>query len=181
MPTAAPAAPEPDQEAPVREWRMKTLSFTPPARRGQRPASWSSLPIAVALGCAAFLAGCATEPESHVVSAPPPATPPAATPSPATTTTTTTATPVVTTHADGTQTTQTVVVTQAPPAPQQEVVSARPGPDYVWVAGYWRWRDSRYEWVAGHWEVPPRTGAVWIPPRWAPESGGYRFYDGYWD
>jgi hypothetical protein len=38
------------------------------------------------------------------------------------------------------------------------------------LAGYWTWRNNRYEWVAGHWEVPPRTGAVWILPRWQPEG-----------
>jgi hypothetical protein len=72
-------------------------------------------------------------------------------------------------------------VAQAPPAAQPEVVVARPGPDYLWVPGYWTWRDSRYEWMAGHWEVPPHSGAVWVPPHWEPESGGYRFYEGYWN
>jgi hypothetical protein len=75
----------------------------------------------------------------------------------------------------------TIVVTQAPPAPQAENVPARPGSDYVWVAGYWSWRNNRYEWVAGHWAIPPRAGATWVPPRWDPEGGSYRFYEGYWD
>jgi hypothetical protein len=75
----------------------------------------------------------------------------------------------------------TIVVTQAPPAPQAENVPARPGADYVWVAGYWSWRNNRYEWVAGHWTVPPRAGATWVPPRWEPEGSSYRFYEGYWD
>ena len=74
----------------------------------------------------------------------------------------------------------TVVVT-APPAAQSEVVLAQPGPDYVWVPGYWTWRDSRYEWMAGHWEIPPHASAVWVAPRYETENGGYRFYEGYWN
>ena len=74
-----------------------------------------------------------------------------------------------------------IVVMQAPPAAQQEVPSARPTRDHVWVSGYWSWRNSRYEWSPGHWEVPPRSGAVWVPPRWQPEGTSFRFYEGYWD
>jgi hypothetical protein len=74
----------------------------------------------------------------------------------------------------------TIVVTQAPPALQQEMVTAQPTRDHVWVAGYWTWRNNRYEWVAGHWQVPPRSGSTWIPPRWEPEGGAYRYYEGYW-
>jgi hypothetical protein len=74
----------------------------------------------------------------------------------------------------------TVVITQAPPAPQPEAVPPRPSSDDVWVQGYWTWRNDRYEWMAGHWEVPPHTGAKWVPPRWEPERGAFRFYEGYW-
>ena len=70
---------------------------------------------------------------------------------------------------------------QAPPAAQQEIPSARPTHDHVWVAGYWSWQNNQYQWMAGHWEVPPRAGAVWIPPRWQPEGTSWRFYPGYWD
>ena len=70
---------------------------------------------------------------------------------------------------------------QAPPVAQQEVPTARPSSSHVWVAGYWRWWNNRYEWTAGHWEVPPRTGAVWVPPRWQQEGSNWRFYEGYWD
>lgn len=130
------------------------------------------LAAALALGgVAAWLGGCATEPESHVVSAPPPGTP-VVTAAPATAVV---AAPVATAGPN------TLVVTQAPPAPQQEIVSARPSSDHVWVGGYWTWRNNRYEWVAGHWAVPPHSGATWIPPRWVPEGSAYRFYEGYWE
>jgi hypothetical protein len=148
---------------------MTTISLTPARRRTHRP-TW---PLLAFGGLAAFLGGCVTEPESHVVSAPPPGAPVAAT--------TTTSSPTVYTAPAAAPGTNTIVVTQAPPSPQQEVVTARPSSDHLWVGGYWTWRNNRYEWVAGHWVVPPRTGANWIPPRWEPEGGAYRFYEGYWE
>jgi hypothetical protein len=63
---------------------------------------------------------------------------------------------------------------------QQETVLARPSAQHVWIPGYYTWRDNRYVWIAGRWEMPPRTEAVWVAPRWERESGGYRFYEGYW-
>lgn len=142
---------------------MKTPTFAPTAARAASPLS-----LLLLCGVAALLGGCASEPESHVVSAPPPGAPVAAQ------ATVAYATPAPTAQS-------TIVVTQAPPAPQQEIVSARPSGDHVWVGGYWTWRNNRYEWVAGHWAVPPRSGATWVPPRWEQEGGAYRFYEGYWD
>jgi len=74
-----------------------------------------------------------------------------------------------------------MIVMAAPPVAQADVVVAQPSPDYLWVPGHWTWRDSRYEWMAGHWEIPPHANAVWVGPRWDPEGGGYRFYEGYWN
>jgi WXXGXW repeat (2 copies) len=141
-----------------------------PARFAPRSAT-RSFALGV-IGAIALLAGCSSEPDSHVVSSPPP-------PAPGTQ-------PVTVTTQSTTTTTQpqpvnTIVVTQAPPAAQTEVVLAQPSPDYVWIAGFWTWRDSRYEWMAGHWELPPHSGAVWVAPRWEPENGSFRFYEGYWD
>ena len=129
-------------------------------------------------GALVFLAGCASEPESHVVSSPPPPAPTAtmAVTAPAPTTTTV-ATPVAVANTPN----GAVVITQAPPAVVPEAVTARPSSEHVWVSGYWTWRNSRYEWMAGHWEVPPRTDAKWVPPRWEPERGAFRFYEGYWN
>lgn len=76
---------------------------------------------------------------------------------------------------------QVVIATQSPPALQVEPILAQPSSDHKWIAGFWTWRNERYEWVAGHWELPPRSGSVWIAPRWERLSDGtYRFYDGYW-
>ena len=53
-----------------------------------------------------------------------------------------------------------VVVAQAPPSPQVEVVPVTPGPAYVWAPGYWVWNNSEWQWQAGHWTIPPRERAV---------------------
>jgi hypothetical protein len=141
----------------------------------QSPTKGATRRVASALlisGGLAIFAGCAG-PESHVVSAPPPSQPivvqqqqPAQI----------VVAPTANTSGG------TVVVTQAPPAIQHEVVQARPTSDHVWVPGFWSWRNNRYEWVSGHWEIPPRTNAVWVAPRWERLSdGSYRFYEGYWE
>jgi hypothetical protein len=131
-----------------------------------------------------LFAGCASEPESHLVSAPPPPPPstvPAATvyttPAP-----TYAATQPATVAAVPSPTgASSIVVMQAPPAAQQEIPTERPSRDHVWIPGFWSWKTDHYEWMAGHWEIPPRQGAVWVPPRWQPEGSSYRFYEGYWD
>jgi len=74
-----------------------------------------------------------------------------------------------------------VVVTQTPPVAQQETVLARPSSDHLWLAGYWTWRNERYEWMPGHWELPPTMGATWVAPRWEQQGNAYRFYEGYWN
>jgi WXXGXW repeat (2 copies) len=149
--------------------------------------------VVVICGSLALFAGCESEPSSHVVSAPPPPMPgttssttvtqtAVATPAPTQTTYTNANGQTVTTTTQQTQPANTIMVMQAPPALQQEVVLASPGPDYKWVPGYWTWRDSRYEWVSGHWEMPPHSDAVWVAPHYEPEaSGGYRYYEGYWN
>ena len=57
---------------------------------------------------------------------------------------------------------------------------AQPSGEYIWVAGYWTARDGRQEWVPGRWETPPRSGAVWIEPRWERQGDGYVFIEGRW-
>ncbi len=136
------------------------------------PALWRAAQISLVSGSLALMAGCSSEPESHVVSAPPPQTQVIVAPAQAA--------PVVqqpVQTANGT-----IIVTQAPPTMQQEVVTAQPTSDHKWVPGYWTWRNSRYEWVSGHWELPPSRDSVWIAPRWErTDSGAYRFYEGYWN
>src|SRR5579863_3377641 len=66
-----------------------------------------------------------------------------------------------------------------PPPPPRivRVLPARPGPDFVWVDGYWYPVGRRYRWHAGYWTRPPYPGARWLPPR---HDGG-EYYAGYWE
>jgi hypothetical protein len=121
-----------------------------------------------------LLAGCSTEPDSHVVSAPPPGAPGAAQPVTVVTQSGTAAPTVVPAGAS------TVVVTQTPPALQTENPGTQPSSAHVWVPGYWTWQNSQYQWVTGRWAIPPEGNTAWIPPHWEPEGNGYRFYEGYW-
>ena len=135
-----------------------------------------------------LLASCATGPETHTVSAPPPPTP-----TRSVTTTTTTTTPdtmpagVVVSPANVTVMTTTpgvngtIVTTTAPPAFPSEVVLAQPTSSHVWLAGYWTWRDSRYQWMPGHWEIPPTAAATWVAPTWHQQGNAYKFTEGYWN
>src|SRR5215467_1894097 len=64
-----------------------------------------------------------------------------------------------------------------PPPPRHYVVPVSPGPEFVWVEGYWYPVNSHYVWHRGYWTRPPYAGAHWIGPR---HEGGH-FYGGYWD
>ena len=66
----------------------------------------------------------------------------------------------------------------APPEPRVvAVVPAQPGPEFVWVGGYWYPVGGHYRWHEGYWSRPPYEGARWVGPR----HDGERFYAGYWD
>lgn len=141
-----------------------------------------TLPSLLAVASAlALMGGCATEPESHLVTAPPPASP-----NGTQQVVVTQQQPMVMAQPQQVVATNvapgpTYVVMQAPPAPQPEAVPPRPSSQDVWLAGYWTWRDNRYAWMAGHWERPPTNATRWVNPRWEPENGAYRFYEGYWN
>ena len=162
--------------------RMHFISTSP--QKDNRTCSLAPLlAISALIG---LMAGCASEPQSYVVSAPPPAAPVApatmmTASAPMTTTQTTQTTPTGTVVTTQSQPVSTIVVTQAPPALQTELVVAQPSSSHVWVAGYWTWRNNQYQWMAGHWEVPPYSNAKWTTPRWQTENGAYRFYEGYWN
>src|SRR5207244_4305311 len=55
-----------------------------------------------------------------------------------------------------------------PPSPQVEVVPVAPGPEYVWVPGYWAWSGGGV-WVGGRW-----GGGAWASVRWGGAGGGGR-------
>jgi WXXGXW repeat (2 copies) len=65
-----------------------------------------------------------------------------------------------------------------PPPPRVvRVVPARPGPEFVWIQGYWYPVGHRYVWHDGYWTRAPYAGARWVAPR----HDGRRFYAGYWE
>jgi len=72
-----------------------------------------------------------------------------------------------------------VAVAGPPPQPMQEIHSAPPGGQGVWVAGYWHWTGMQYTWIPGHWERPP-PGAVWRPPCYVLREGTYFYEPGGW-
>jgi len=66
----------------------------------------------------------------------------------------------------------------APPPPHVlKVRPAAPGPDYLWVDGYWYPANGHYRWHEGYWTRPPYAGAHWI----APHHDGSRWFEGYWE
>jgi hypothetical protein len=64
-----------------------------------------------------------------------------------------------------------------PPAPVVGVAPVRPGPDFVWIDGYWYPLGNHYKWHRGYWTRAPYAGARWVGPRY--EGGQY--YRGYWE
>jgi hypothetical protein len=80
----------------------------------------------------------------------------------------------------GTGVAQTVIRVAPPPPVRVGVIGTAPGPGYVWVGGYQQWNGTRYVWIGGKWVRPPRTGLIWVSPRWIQSGGGWVFYKGYW-
>jgi len=64
-----------------------------------------------------------------------------------------------------------------PPAPRAYRVPPQPGPDYVWVEGYWYPENGQYRWHNGYWTRPPYADAYWV----APYYDGGQYYTGHWE
>ncbi len=64
-----------------------------------------------------------------------------------------------------------------PPAVRVERVAPRPGPDYVWIQGYWYPQGNHYGWHKGYWTRAPYEGASWVGPRY---DGG-QYFAGHWE
>jgi len=67
------------------------------------------------------------------------------------------------------------IVLEAPPPPPQRdvIVGERPGPDYVWIGGYWDGAPGHYAWVGGRWARPPHPHGQWNPPHWDKDRDGH--------
>ncbi len=77
---------------------------------------------------------------------------------------------------------QRVVISVRPPAPKRVVIKTpRPGSNYVFINGYWKWnpRRNRYVWVDGRW-VKRRPNQVYVTGRWRRVRGGYTWVPGHW-
>lgn len=71
--------------------------------------------------------------------------------------------------------------TEAPPSqPMDDARPAQPGPDYVWITGYWWWTGGEYVWVPGYWEIPPEPEYVYIPGYWTYRGTTWVYVRGGW-
>src|SRR5215470_7258833 len=74
-----------------------------------------------------------------------------------------------------------VSVAVAPPPIPVYAQPVCPGPNYIWVPGYWAWdADGGYYWVPGYWTLAPFVGALWTPGWWGWGNGVYLWHAGYW-
>jgi hypothetical protein len=69
---------------------------------------------------------------------------------------------------------------EAAPPPLRTEVTPAPREGYVWIPGYWDYRDRGYTWVDGHFESA-RPGYVYVAPRYEEREGRWRMYAGGWD
>lgn len=72
-----------------------------------------------------------------------------------------------------------IIVKVAPPQPRKELIVARPSPNHVWIAGFWKWEGTKHVWVDGHW-VEGRPGYVWVPGHWKKVPVGWEWIEGHW-
>ena len=68
----------------------------------------------------------------------------------------------------------TIVLDAPPPPPNREViVGVSPGPDYIWIGGYWDGEPGHYRWVGGRWGRPPHSHGQWVAPHWDKDREGH--------
>jgi hypothetical protein len=73
-----------------------------------------------------------------------------------------------------------VFVQNAPPAARVEVVGTAPGPNFVWIGGYYRYDGGHYAWAPGRWERGPHANAAWVNGEWVHHSKGWYWREGHW-
>ena len=69
-----------------------------------------------------------------------------------------------------------------PPPPDQTdvVVGVAPGPDFIWVGGFWGWGPGGWMWHRGNWAHRPHRGAVWDRPHYVFRGGRHVWVRGGW-
>lgn len=74
-----------------------------------------------------------------------------------------------------------ISVSFGPPALPVYVQPITPGPNFIWMPGYWSWSPGwGYYWVPGTWVAAPSPGLLWTPGYWFYDAGFYRWSPGYW-
>ena len=70
---------------------------------------------------------------------------------------------------------------EAPPSqPMDDDRGNPPGPDYVWVMGYWWWTSGQYVWVPGYWAFPPQPSYVYVAGYWTYRDVHWVYIRGGW-
>ena len=83
--------------------------------------------------------------------------------------------------AEGVVYSEDLIVDEPPPPPRAELtVGVAPGPDYVWVEGYWTRQGGSWFWVHGRWMARPRPQALWVVGRWERHPRGFVWVAGHW-
>jgi hypothetical protein len=72
------------------------------------------------------------------------------------------------------------VTHDARPAIRHEVVTERPGPNHVWIKGYWHHTGEAWAWNEGRWMEPPQPHAHWVAARYQKVHDGTRYTPGHW-
>ena len=73
-----------------------------------------------------------------------------------------------------------VSVAIAPPVLPVYAQPICPGPNYIWIPGYWGYGPEGYYWVPGTWVIAPYVGALWTPGYWGWSNSLYVWNAGYW-
>lgn len=74
------------------------------------------------------------------------------------------------------------VSVQPPPpsAPVSEAVPPAPGPNAVWIPGYWAFQGQSYAWVGGTWQIPPPNSHAYVVAHWEMQGNQYVYVQSAW-
>ncbi len=73
-----------------------------------------------------------------------------------------------------------VYIQRGPPVERVEVIPAAPGPEFVWIKGYWGYHGAEFAWVPGRWERPVEGRRVWVAHQWVHDRNGWYLVEGHW-
>ena len=71
-------------------------------------------------------------------------------------------------------------IQRRPPAARVEVIPASPGPDFLWIGGYWGYHGADFEWVPGRWERHGEGRREWVAHHWVHDRNGWYLVEGHW-